>query len=756
MDKKYELEGNFYNSVDPRIYRNSLAEKDLRELDKERSKRENFVYQPLKLIKEMEDRKEKNEKNEETGRTYKGLQKAAGLSPIHPKTEFEVSFLKDLFTHGYEQKCKFLICVTMYNEGYQDLENTLTGIIDNIDTFRREKVDTDSIACVVIVDGFNAFCETYNLTPSYFSHFFNFKQVQLNLKTLDTFNPDKIRAKDLMTCRIRKNEDYDEFAHCFMHELKLNETEKKLKLIFCVKEDNKRKLNTHLWFFGGFCEMINPKFVMLLDVGTKPLTNSLYYLYQAMDRDNQIAGCCGEIVPMNTEFWKIVVPAQMVEYKFAHMLDKALESIFGYITVLPGAFSAYRWEVLKGDTLWEDYFKSICRPEAMDLYYSNIYLAEDRVLCLSLVAQKEKNNILRYVRYSKAQTDVPDTISGLMTQRRRWINGSWFALIDTVYNCSKIYKSGHSKCRKIALSVQMFYYILNLIYTWFLVGLFCLAFCITIFKNFEGQANESVATILIVIYIALLLIILITSLSVNPKRIEDFFKALAVVMGIYQVFIIYLILKFTLAMDYSRNSYYIIISMAAAAFFFVFNVLINFEIISVTKGALYYIFLIPTYVNIFSIYSICNLHDCSWGNRPDKMTEEEKKKTEEFQKIRTYILIPWVLSNSAAAYVSYWVYKMDNDVSFWTIAIITVVGIAIILLRGIFGIIYFAKNICDSEKIKSLQNIQSNVDEIELNRKRSYWVFEEEKNPENYLDNKNRSNSINQKKNGIQIINRYK
>lgn len=49
-----------------------------------------------------------------------------------------------------------------------------------------------------------------------------------------------------------------------------------LTTFLVIKQKNKRKLNTHLWFFGGFGKMINPRYVMLLDVGTGPQEDALF------------------------------------------------------------------------------------------------------------------------------------------------------------------------------------------------------------------------------------------------------------------------------------------------------------------------------------------------------------------------------------------------------------------------------------------------------------------------------------------------
>lgn len=52
------------------------------------------------------------------------------------------------------------------------------------------------------------------------------------------------------------------------------------QVIFILKEQNKKKINSHKWFFTAVCETIKPSVCMLLDVGTKPAPTSLMHLYR--------------------------------------------------------------------------------------------------------------------------------------------------------------------------------------------------------------------------------------------------------------------------------------------------------------------------------------------------------------------------------------------------------------------------------------------------------------------------------------------
>jgi cellulose synthase/poly-beta-1,6-N-acetylglucosamine synthase-like glycosyltransferase len=326
-----------------------------------------------------------------------------------------------------------------------------------------------------------------------------------------------------------------------------------LQLALALKEKNGGKLDSHAWFFEAFAAQTDPKFVVLLDVGTVPAPASIFRLLRPMERDERIAGVCGELAAYRPSLTNFVVASQHFEYKISNVLDRALGSVVGFIDVLPGAFSAYRYEAIKGgggngngngngngsgsasgsglnvplppgaaaetpprrghvrgggggggaqvgfasvsesgdwkraalmaqaagaarrageDGPLGEYFLSISQTkEELGPFRGNMHLAEDRILCFELIARDGAGWLLHYAKGAVAHTDVPETLSGLIKQRRRWLNGAFFATLHGMRNFGRVLRNAeHPLWRKCLISAQLCYTVAALVMSWFLLS----------------------------------------------------------------------------------------------------------------------------------------------------------------------------------------------------------------------------------------------------------------------------------------------
>jgi chitin synthase len=422
-----------------------------------------------------------------------------------------------------------------------------------------------------------------------------------------------------------------------------------VQLVFCLKEKNQKKINSHRWFFNAFCQQLNPNVCILLDVGTKPTGNSLYPLWKTFDKHKKVGGACGEIaVDIGKMGWRLynpLVASQNFEYKMSNILDKPLESVMGFIGVLPGAFSAYRWKALKGRPL-EAYFKGEALHNGTltgGSFINNLYLAEDRILCFELVVKANEAWILKYVKSARATTDVPDGVAELIAQRRRWLNGSLFASMFAVIHFWRIWTSGQGFFRKIVLQLQVIYNLVQILFTWTSLANFFLAMYF-LMKSATSDSSEdpfggqgkAVFEVCQNLYIALVVIVVVASLGSRPQGFNSMYLGVILAFGTLFCLLlyctgwtIYLQLK---AADLltasgwtgsnivhvilnSSNIRGIVISILATFVLYLLSSLWMLDPWHMITSFLQYLFLTPTYVTILSIYSLANLHDVSWGTK---------------------------------------------------------------------------------------------------------------------------------------------
>ncbi|KAI1317579.1 Chitin synthase, class 1 [Mortierella claussenii] len=437
-----------------------------------------------------------------------------------------------------------------------------------------------------------------------------------------------------------------------------------VQILFCLKEKNAKKLNSHRWFFNAFGQVLKPNVCVLLDVGTRPGSTSIYHLWKAFDLNSNVGGACGEICAMlgrgGSQLLSPLVASQNFEYKMSNILDKPLESVFGYISVLPGAFSAYRYRALQNDPTGQGPLEKYFLGEKFhgsdaNIFTANMYLAEDRILCFELVAKRNSAWVLQYVKSAYGETDVPSTVAEFISQRRRWLNGSFFASVYALTHSMDIWRSDHSTSRKLFFHLEFFYSFVSLVFSWFALGNFYLTFYIlgnamvyipsddsAVAQTSPFGANNVgfwVFTVTRYIYILLIIVQFIMSMGNRPQGSNWAYKSS---MGFFAILMGYMLFGAgymtvnginkaqeeaarqtdsgqSMASLYFQNAMFrnTVISLASTYGLYFFASFLFLEPWHMFHSFIQYLFMVPSYVNILNVYAFCNIHDISWGTKGD-------------------------------------------------------------------------------------------------------------------------------------------
>ncbi|RDB15269.1 Chitin synthase 4 [Hypsizygus marmoreus] len=553
------------------------------------------------------------------------------------------------------RRTELFIVMTMYNEDEQLFCRTMHGVIKNIAHLcKRDRSKTwgkdgwKKVVVCIVSDG----------------------RSKINSRTLSV-----IAAMGAYQQEIARNEinQIPVTAHIYEYttqisvtpNLKIEGPEKgvvPVQIIFCLKEKNQKKINSHRWFFNAFGPLLQPNVCILLDVGTMPGPTSIYHLWKAFDINSNVGGACGEIVALKGKWgrhlFNPLVAAQNFEYKMSNILDKPLESVFGYITVLPGAFSAYRYIALQNDPTGEGPLQKYFLGEKMhgagaDIFTANMYLAEDRILCWELVSKRGGSWILHYVKSAYAVTDVPDQVPELISQRRRWLNGSFFAAVNSTVHFYYIYRSAHTFIRKFWIHVEMLYQLFNLIFSWFALANYYIAFSILTDamedETFKLHGIHIVNIILNYFYLGLIIMCFILSLGNRPQGSKWGYTMAFIGYGLITIYMT--IAAFLLAFkgidnivksvndndnrplaisDVFTNPIFrnIVLSLLATLGLYILSSLLFFEPWHMITSFIQYLLMAPSYITVLNVYAFANVHDVSWGTKGDNKVQTDLGKVE--------------------------------------------------------------------------------------------------------------------------------
>lgn len=197
----------------------------------------------------------------------------------------------------YNRHTELLIAITYYNEDKQLTARTLHGVMQNIrDIVNLKKSDFwnvggpawQKIVVCLVFDGIDP-CDKDTLDI---------------LATIGVYQ-DGVMKKDV--------DGKETVAHVFEYTTQLSVTANQqlirpsddststlppVQMIFCLKQKNTKKINSHRWLFNAFGRLLNPEVCILLDAGTKPGPKSLLYLWEGFYNDKDLGGACGEIHAM--------------------------------------------------------------------------------------------------------------------------------------------------------------------------------------------------------------------------------------------------------------------------------------------------------------------------------------------------------------------------------------------------------------------------------------------------------------------------
>lgn len=229
---------------------------------------------------------------------------------------------------------------------------------------------------------------------------------------------------------------------------------------------------------------------------------------------------------------------------------------------------------------------------------------------------------------------MPEGIPEFILQRRRWLNGSFFAALYSFLHCYKVFTSGHSIFRKLILLFEFLYLFITTLISWFSLSSFFLVFRILTLSVAISFPQYRVFRVFSVLFLWLyglsVLITFILSLGNKPKGTSKFYLSTFIFFAVLMVYMlacsIYMAV-FSIQNIVSEGSKTLkglitkqtfrdlVISLGSTYALYLLSSIVYLHPMHMLTSFVQYVLLSPSYINVLNIYAFCNVHDISWGTK---------------------------------------------------------------------------------------------------------------------------------------------
>jgi chitin synthase len=227
-----------------------------------------------------------------------------------------------------------------------------------------------------------------------------------------------------------------------------------------------------------------------------------------------------------------------------------------------------------------------------------------------------------------------DTVPEFVSQRRRWLNGAFFAAVYSLVHFRQVWHTDHTIGRKVLLHIEFVYQFINLLFTFFSLANFYLTFYFIAGSLSDPTIDpfgHSIGLYIFVIlrYTCVLLICtqFILSMGNRPQGAKKLYTASMILYGIimaYNTFAcIYIIvhqLTHNSTVSIGNNLFTnLIVSLASTMGLYFLMSFLYLDPWHMITSSVQYFLLLPSYICTLQVYAFCNTHDISWGTKGDNV-----------------------------------------------------------------------------------------------------------------------------------------